>query len=1747
MADKIQIPVEIRPHRFEEIKQQLNTILDPKTLSADANILFQNVVGSLNIAQAEITKQMAENKFNMPALNLKTIDKQMGALIKKVQEDLGQALPEAFIEAQKELEALNNKMTANQRQQKQLIDDIKSTPSIQDKVKSSAPAGLKKFGIAGDEAATAARVLLLEKQISETKDKRKLGPLQAELEYQGKVLEIQKQTNKELQKKQGTLAQLQSAESTMAAMADVQRDKQADAMKASKGVAPQVSGLLAERKKITDGIVQSIKFGQEYNVIKAKSADAEKRESKAIKGTSNSIAEKSVKTLGLNLVYQQLRRILFGSVRTIKELDKALTDASVVTGMSREQTWALVGSYQALADKTGLATSAIAGVVTEFLRQGRSLADAMKLAEVAAKSAAVAGISAKEAVNFLTSAVNGFQLSADQAEDIADKFAAVAAQSATSFAELASAMSRVSPTAKSAGVSVDFMMGVIAKGIETTREAPESIGTAFKTIFARMREVTDLGKSMEDGMNLNRVEKALLSVNVPLRDVTGQFRNLETVLLDVGNKWDTLTSVEQAYLATALAGSRQQPRLLAIFNDFARTKELIQISSEATGGLQLQHMKYMNGMEASLSRLKTAWEGLVTSIVSADIVVFFFEILQKAVEGVSTVVQAIGPSTSIMIGLVTALGLTYVLSSQHIMNFTAALKSNAIVQAALSKIMVFQNALGRISNTIAVAKNHTDKTSIIYSKRSVTALFTKLGVTAKENTINMISSLLMSKNNKEREKGVRLLYKTIVVGKIKAITDLITAKAQAVLNFMVGKGTVANYKFAASLAKATLGLSILIPLIIGAVAGIVQFLTGTAKASDENTFLAKTLGPIGDAFKHLFEIFMSLFKIFFELGKTLMSIVIVVGAVMLVFSPFGILMAKLYVAFRIISVAIKLVNVGIKIFMNLIDAMIAGIVKVVQGIIDWIKNLPFVGDILKGLEGVINGFVNGVNSIENGLNDANTSLGEFGEKANEATLRLNEFNKGAASVKNLKKQYDELNEKASKTPEEMQKMQDILKQMSEIEIDGQAFNFTTEFEGQFSFNESAYSEALRIFETKQNQMTSDLNSLIDRSLAVYGTSGSTMFQGADKKGAFEEEGVLDAAKFLGQQYAKTFISSMVDTEEIDDIFAMNLLKATNSAISSAGASFFNSFVQNGRFQESSLKNFVEGVVDKTKDSVESLNNKLEEINLNKELSDREKAIRAAEEQRIAYALLEEQLKAIGGNEQDAVALKVAAEFMGDGAILYDLVDKRGFSLDAVINMQLSGKSLIQVQDLMVNEFEKTFEGIKAQPGVLQAFSKSVADAFSQTGDGVKAGLEAYSRLLTQAGYTGDEFEKKFLKFSNSITTLSAQATSELLEDQGKTSEKLFSLPEKLKKGDFKDYASLVSEFGIDAIEEFLGSGENSEVGIANMLQNQTQKTLDGIQSSIAKIKTTAQELGREDDLTLIEQEEIFMLETMYNYYKDIVSIEQLRTYRIKEANELLKESGDLIKLQESLTKFGMSEESPILKTIDDLINKSQELAEEKAIATLEDDLKNLESYGKFNKDGIFEFFNADTINATTAKNALDNYTDSLTTLANIQNQEYERQKKMIEERYKTEIDVLKTSNDEKWKAIEYSDKLRESEEKIAASRRALMGLALSGASSGMLDNAQKDLEKMKKERQKMIEQQMVEEAQKQLEAERDAAVQELGQQQVSAMQNLTSAIFDLTDAVQVNSNRQNAAAVGSVEGGSSTSRTFGNADNVGVY
>ncbi len=244
------------------------------------------------------------------------------------------------------------------------------------------------------------------------------------------------------------------------------------------------------------------------------------------------------------------------AIDTIGELDKSLTEQAMVTGKTREETYGLLKSYQDLAAQVGSTTKEVASVATEYMKQGETVENALVLTKAAVSAAKVARVSVGDSVNYLTTALKGFHMEAEQAMTVSDKFAKLAAASATDYDELAIALSKVASQAHNAGMSMDYTLALLTKGLETTREAPETMGTALKTIIARMRELSDYGATLEGDTDVNNVESQLAYVGIALRDANGELRSTEDVLDELGRKWDTLNSNQQAALAKALAGTR---------------------------------------------------------------------------------------------------------------------------------------------------------------------------------------------------------------------------------------------------------------------------------------------------------------------------------------------------------------------------------------------------------------------------------------------------------------------------------------------------------------------------------------------------------------------------------------------------------------------------------------------------------------------------------------------------------------------------------------------------------------------------------------------------------------------------------------------------------------------------------------------------------------------------------------------------------------------------------------------------------------------------------------------------------------------------------------------------------------------------------------------------------------------------------------------------------------------------------------
>lgn len=85
-------------------------------------------------------------------------------------------------------------------------------------------------------------------------------------------------------------------------------------------------------------------------------------------------------------------------------------------------------------------------------------------------------------------------------------------------------------------------------------------------------------------------------------------RDFDDVILDLSDKWDTLSRNQQRYIATTAAGSRQQSRFIALLSNSERLHELIEIAEDSAGRSQQQFDKYADTIEYKLKKIQNTWE-----------------------------------------------------------------------------------------------------------------------------------------------------------------------------------------------------------------------------------------------------------------------------------------------------------------------------------------------------------------------------------------------------------------------------------------------------------------------------------------------------------------------------------------------------------------------------------------------------------------------------------------------------------------------------------------------------------------------------------------------------------------------------------------------------------------------------------------------------------------------------------------------------------------------------------------------------------------------------------------------------------------------------------------------------------------------------------------------------------------------------------------------------------------------------------
>jgi len=89
-------------------------------------------------------------------------------------------------------------------------------------------------------------------------------------------------------------------------------------------------------------------------------------------------------------------------------------------------------------------------------------------------------------------------------------------------------MSKVAATANVMGVDIDQLNAQIATVVAVTRQAPESVGTAFKTIYSRLNDISAGADDAEISLGNYSGQMATLGFNV--LDANGKLRDTGEVI-----------------------------------------------------------------------------------------------------------------------------------------------------------------------------------------------------------------------------------------------------------------------------------------------------------------------------------------------------------------------------------------------------------------------------------------------------------------------------------------------------------------------------------------------------------------------------------------------------------------------------------------------------------------------------------------------------------------------------------------------------------------------------------------------------------------------------------------------------------------------------------------------------------------------------------------------------------------------------------------------------------------------------------------------------------------------------------------------------------------------------------------------------------------------------------------------------------------------------------------------------------------
>ena len=475
-----------------------------------------------------------------------------------------------------------------------------------------------------------------------------------------------------------------------------------------------------------------------------------------------------------------LESALSGAITYAKDLNSSLNDIRIVTGQSTNDMAKFTVEANKAAKALSTTTKSYADAALIYYQQGDSNAQVAQKAAITIKAAnASFNTSASEMSEYLTAVWNSYQVGADQMEHYVDIMASLGAKTATSLEEIATAMQKVAATGNAVGVSMESVSSIIATVSSVTRESAESIGTSYKTIFARIGDLK-LGKTDEDGVGLGTVSSQLQNIGVDILSANGELRDMEDIITDLGDKWQTMGTATKTAVAQAVAGKRQYTQLMALFENWDMYKQNMDIAENSDGSLNKMAQTYSESWEAVSKKLQATFEELYSTLIDDKAIINFTKSMTKVVQAITDVTKGLG-------GLPGIIATVAAIITTKFQNQIAG-----SINTTIGKLQDFKNSFKNISKTVDENGNKTGHGKIWSFFNQNTAQRQYQQTTNETRTMLADSASGLGKNTVAEQQNIAIQKIIESKQKLLSITNQLTPAQEAYFSSLLDNANAAS-------------------------------------------------------------------------------------------------------------------------------------------------------------------------------------------------------------------------------------------------------------------------------------------------------------------------------------------------------------------------------------------------------------------------------------------------------------------------------------------------------------------------------------------------------------------------------------------------------------------------------------------------------------------------------------------------------------------------------------------------------------------------------------------------------------------------------------------------------------------------------------------------------------------------------------------------------------------------------------------